>query len=200
MKCETQRLILQLTTRAAAGVAILCTRDAILGHPSARAELKAFNIRCIVGLTRLFRLPFRIRLAAVQAGLMVYHAQRIALFHGLNSAVVVMFVIDLVRLALFRFRSKWIHGTYQSWSFFANCFESLFVRRCSKSDLSIARRCTEVTSLLSRILPYRKLVRATFIHRVVLVVLKKYIINLSILSLTIRLLFMSLILSFFEND
>lgn len=106
MTSETQRLILQLSTRAAAGIAILLTRDAILGHPSARAELKAFNIRCIVGVTSLLRLPFRIQLAAVQAGLMVYHAQRIALFHGLDSAVVVMFVIDLVRLVLFRFRSK----------------------------------------------------------------------------------------------
>lgn len=106
MTCETQRLALELSTRAAAGLAILFARDALLGHPSARAELKAFNIRCTVGLANLLRLPSRIRLAAVQVGLMIYHVERIALFHGLNSAVVVRFVIDLVRLVLDRFRRK----------------------------------------------------------------------------------------------
>lgn len=106
MTCDTERLALELSTRVAAGLAILFTRDAILGSPSARAELKAFNIRCTVGLANLLRLPSRIRLGAVQVGLVIYHVQRVALFHGLNSAVVVRFLIDLVRLIRDRFRSK----------------------------------------------------------------------------------------------
>lgn len=108
MSTQLTDLVLQASTTAATGLALLMARDALLGAKSARTELKAFTIRCTVGVVRLLRLTDKTRLAAVQIGVILYQVERLLLFHGLNGYVLLRVLSDLFR-AVYEGLSKWVH-------------------------------------------------------------------------------------------